>query len=79
MAKKTSITKEMETELITLFQRQTELSSNLSLYADVGDREGWENSRAELYRVEDEIFNLAGVRPPYARGWGGLFGSMDDD
>ncbi len=68
-----------EERLVTLHQERAVLIGDMELAADVGDRAIWEKARGDLRRVEDEIFALSGLRPPYGTGWGGLSAELGFD
>lgn len=56
-----------------LFGKRAELVGELGLLAEEGNKSGWESCRQELREVEDQIFHLTGLRPPYGTGWGTIF------
>lgn len=63
----------MDNELITkLCQERVELGEALEFAAEIGDKIKWQQIKAEMKQIEDQIFNLTGQRPPYCGGWGSM-------
>ena len=48
----------------------------MGLFAETGDRAGWEAARDRAQKLEDEIFVLTGKRPPYGMDFGRLVGEV---